>query len=206
VSEEDRKPADPAADEAPDEGSTPVSDSVDSSPTSSDPDEDLQSARASLEAQLEAAQKEANDIKERWLRSAADLENFRKRAAKEREEVQKFGNERLLRDFLPIYDDLERALNAAGGAEGEAVEQLRGGVDMVRKKFLQQLERHGVEGFSSVGEAFDPVKHEAIQQAHSNEVEAGRILDELQRGFMLQGRLLRPSMVVVSLGPEAAEA
>ena len=205
MSEEDRKDADVAPDEAP---SSPEAPSVDPQdpPVDPDPEEDLASARASLESQLEAARREAEDIKERWLRSAADLENFRRRAAKEREEIQKFANERLLRDFLPVYDDLERALGAVAGAEGEAVEQLRGGVDMVRKKFLQQLERHGVESFDSVGETFDPARHDAIQQAHSNEVEAGRILEELQRGFMLHGRLLRPSMVVVSLGPESAES
>lgn len=201
MSEEDREDADVAPGEA---ASSPAAPSEDPDPV--DPEADLSDARASLEAQLEAARAEAADIKERWLRSAADLENFRKRAAKEREEIQKFGNERILRDFLPVYDDLERALAAVAGAEGEAVEQLRGGVDMVRKKFLQQLERHGVEAFDSVGETFDPARHDAIQQGHSNEVEAGRILEELQRGFTLQGRLLRPSMVVVSLGPEPAES
>jgi len=166
---------------------------------------DLASARQDLEAQLEAARNEASEIKDRWMRAAADLENFRKRAAKEREELQKFANERLLRDFLPVFDDLERALGVLDTVEGGGAGPVRDGVEMVRKKFIQQLERHGVEPFDSVGEPFDPARHDAIQQAHSNEVEAGCILEELQRGFMLRGRLLRPAMVVVSLGPESAE-
>lgn len=160
---------------------------------------DLAEARDNLEAQLDAARKDAAEIKEKWLRSAADLENYRKRAAKDKEEVQKYANERLLRDFLPVFDDLERTLSALGAVEG-VDPQVTDGIELVRKKFLQQLERHGVESFDSVGETFDPARHDAIQQAHSHEVEAGLILEELQRGFLLQGRLLRPAMVVVSLG------
>jgi len=168
---------------------------------SDDAAQGLGEAREQLENHLEAARKEAAEIKERWLRAAADLENYRKRAGKEREELQKYGNEKLLRDFLPVYDDLQRALNAVDTTDNDAASQLQQGVDLVRKKFLQQLERHGVASFDSTGEAFDPARHDAIQQAHSNEVEAGRILEELQRGFMLNDRLLRPAMVVVSLGP-----
>lgn len=202
VSSENREDAEvtpPTGEDLPDR-STPDRADPDAAETGT-PEADLASAREGLEAQLEVAQREAADLKEKWLRAAADLENYRKRAAKEREDIQKFAIERLLRDFLPVYDDLERAVGALK-VETEDESHLRQGLDLVRKKFIQQLEKHGVEGFDSVGEGFDPNHHDAIQQAHSNEVEAGRILEELQRGFMLHGRLLRPAMVVVSLGPE----
>ncbi len=166
-------------------------------------DEDLAAARGRLEEQLAKVTTEAAELKDRWLRAAADLENYRRRAVKEREEIQKFAAERLLRDLLPVVDDLDRALESVAHEPGTEA-QLRDGVELVRKKFIQQLEKHGVEAFSSRGEVFDPAMHDAIQQAHSDDVEAGRVLQELQRGFRLNDRLLRPATVVVSLGPERA--
>lgn len=167
--------------------------------------EALISARKELEEALEQTQKEAAQLRDRWMRAAADLENYRRRAAKEREDVQRFGIEKLLRDFLPVVDDLERALSIAEGADNATAEQLLGGVRLVQKKFLSTLEKHGVTTFESKGEPFNPERHEAVQQAHSP-VAAGAVADQLQRGFLLHDRLLRPALVVVSLGPEGGEA
>lgn len=161
-------------------------------------------AKHELEDVLEQTRKEAESFREKWLRAAADLENYRKRAAREREDVQKFGNEKLLRDFLPVVDDLERGIEAVMNTdEAKAKEQMLDGVRLVRKKFIAQLERHGVTTFDAEGEVFDPALHEAVQQIPA-EIEAGRVVSQLQRGFKLNERLLRPAIVVVSLGPAAA--
>lgn len=165
--------------------------------------EALIGAKKELEDVLDQTQKEATSFRERWMRAAADLENYKKRASKEREEVQKFGNERLLKDLLPVLDDLDRAIEMIPAEADKAEMQLLDGVKLVRKKFLGQLEKHGVTTFDSRGEAFDPAQHEAVQQVHS-EHPAGAVATELQRGFMINGRLLRPAMVTVSLGPSAS--
>ncbi len=168
--------------------------------------ESLIAAKKELEQALEQTKKEAGNMRDRWMRSAADLENYRKRAAREREDAVKFGTEKLLRDFLPIVDDLDRALQMVSGDSEGPAKQLVEGMVMVQKKVLSQLKKNGAEAFSSQGETFDPAKHEAVQQAYSPEFEAGLVMQELQRGFMLHDRLLRPAMVVVSLGAEPAKA
>ena len=165
--------------------------------------EALIQAKKELEEAHEQTKKEMERLRERWMRAAADLENYKKRAAREREDTAKFSNERLLKDFLPIIDDMELAVAAAKSVEDKekAADQLMGGVELVLKKFVTQLEKHHVTTFEAVGEAFDPALHEAVQQEHTD-LEAGKVTRQLQRGFKLSERLLRPAMVVVSLGPE----
>lgn len=162
-------------------------------------------AKKELEEALEQTRKEAEQLRERWMRSAADLENHRRRAAKEREDIQKFGIEKLLKDFLPVIDDLDRAVQVidvqSEANVSDAAKQLLGGVQMVQKKFVSQLEKHGVTSFEARGESFNPERHEAVQQSHS-EFPSGAVAAELQRGFLIHDRLLRPALVVVSLGPE----
>lgn len=159
-------------------------------------------AKKELEEGLEQTKKECEHLRAKWLRSVADIENYKKRAAREREDTVKYGNERLLKDFLPIIDDLELGLEAAERVDDKekAADQLTDGVRMVVKKFIGQLGKHGVSTFDSKGETFDPNLHEAVQQVNSD-TDAGRVSQQLQRGFKLQERLLRPAMVVVSLGP-----
>jgi molecular chaperone GrpE len=171
-------------------------------PPAEDATSALMGAKSELDGVLKKTQDEAKQLKERWLRAAADLENYRKRAAREREEVVQFGNERLLKEFLPVLDDLDRSLDAAEQAGGEGADLLQG-LRMVSKKFLATLEKHGVSSFSAVGEAFDPARHEAVQQINSNEVPMGGVAMELRRGYLLNGRLIRPAMVAVSLGRES---
>lgn len=140
--------------------------------------------------------REANDMR---LRAAADLDNYKKRAAREREEIQKFGVEKLLGELIPVLDNFDRALAHAGG--GTDLESFSQGVAMTRRVFEETLGKFGVKGFSAVGEAFDPRLHEAIQQVESSEHPAGVVAQELVRGYLLHERLVRPALVAVSSGP-----
>ncbi|MGE6763885.1 nucleotide exchange factor GrpE [Corallococcus interemptor] len=158
-------------------------------------------ARETLE-RLKEAHERAKDFQDRAIRSAADLENYRKRAQKEKEDVQKFGVEKLLKDLLPVVDNLDRALDAA--SKSSDFDSFQKGVAMTRKSFEDSLARHGVKGFSAKGQPFDPRVHEAIQQVESADVPAGHVLFEVTRGFYLNDRLVRPAMVVVARAPEAA--
>jgi len=155
----------------------------------------------SLQAQLELSQtlgresqKKLEDVHDRWVRAVADLENYRKRSQKEREEVQKFGVEKLVKDLLPVLDNLDRALAAAA-----ADDPLVAGVKLVRSSFEQALARHGVKGFSALGQPFDPARHEALMQVPSGEVAPGTVALEHARGFTLHDRLIRPAMVGVAV-------
>ncbi|RKI63921.1 nucleotide exchange factor GrpE [Corallococcus sp. AB049A] len=158
-------------------------------------------ARETLE-RLKEAHERAKDFQDRAIRSAADLENYRKRAQKEKEDVQKFGVEKLLKDLLPVVDNMDRALDAA--SKSSDFDSFQKGVAMTRKSFEDSLARHGVKGFSAKGQPFDPRVHEAIQQVESADVPAGHVLFEVTRGFYLNDRLVRPAMVVVARAPEAA--
>jgi molecular chaperone GrpE len=156
---------------------------------------------ASLKAQVELSQalgretqKKLEDVHDRWVRAAADLENYRKRAQKEREDVQKFGVERLVKDLLPVMDNLDRALAAAA-----VDDPLVAGVKLVRASFEQALARHGVKSFSAMGQPFDPARHEALMQVPSAEAAPGTVVLEHARGFTLHERLVRPAMVGVSV-------
>jgi molecular chaperone GrpE len=157
----------------------------------------------SLRAQLELSQqlgretqKKLEDVHDRWVRAVADLENYRKRAQKERDEVQKFGVEKLVKDLLPVLDNLDRALAAAPPDD-----PLAAGVKLVRASFEQALSRHGVKGFSAMGQPFDPARHEALMQVPSADAAPGTVVLEHARGFMLHERLVRPAMVGVAVAP-----
>lgn len=136
------------------------------------------------------------DMHERLLRATADLENYKKRAAKEREEVQRFGIEKVLKDLLPVVDGLDRALSAATPDD-----PLSAGVKLVRASLEQALARNGVVGFSAMGQKFDPAYHEALLQVPTAEKPAGTVVLEHARGFKLNDRLLRPAMVGVAVEP-----
>ncbi|ACL67801.1 GrpE protein [Anaeromyxobacter dehalogenans 2CP-1] len=159
-----------------------------------------------LEAQLDLSQTKARETLERLkdehdrlLRAAADLENAKKRAARERDEVQKFGNERILKDLLPALDGLDRALAAA--PEDDVVAK---GVRMVRSTLEQALAKHGVKGFSAMGQPFDPAVHEALMQVPTADAAPGTVVLEHARGFTLNDRLVRPAMVGVAVAPPPA--
>lgn len=151
---------------------------------------------------LREAHERAKEAQERTVRAAADLENYRKRAQKEKEEVQRFGSEKLLKDLLPVLDNLDRALDAA--AKSPDIDSFQKGVAMTRKSFEDTLARHGVKSFSARGQPFDPRLHEAIQQVETADVPANHVLHEVVRGFFLNERLVRPALVVVARAPSEA--
>jgi molecular chaperone GrpE len=158
-------------------------------------------AENSLKSQMETAEQKAKDAHERMLRVAADADNIRKRAIKERNDAIKYGQENMLRDFLPVIDNLDRSLvHVPKDSDDPALETLRQGVEMVRHQFVTVLEEYNVKGFDSVGKAFDPALHEAISRQPDEHAEPDTILSEMHRGYMLHDRLLRPALVVVA-GP-----
>jgi len=148
--------------------------------------------------QLMQRLQEANDLR---LRAIADLDNYKKRAAREREEVQRFGIEKLLTELLPVLDNLDRALETATTGQSNDFDSFVEGVRMNRRLFEDTLARFGVKGFSAVGETFDPRFHEALQQVESAEHPANVVVQEVVRGYTLHDRLVRPAMVIVSAGP-----
>lgn len=158
--------------------------------------------RAELELSQEQARKvfaQLKDEHERLLRTAADLENTRKRAAREKDEAVRHGNERLVKELLPALDALERAL-AAAPPDGP----LAAGVELTRRLFEEALARFGVKGFSACGERFDPRLHEALMTVQTAGAAPGTVLEEQHRGFLLHDRLLRPAAVVVAMAPADA--
>jgi len=168
--------------------------------------EEVKALRAMLEestARAAQTQERLKETHERYVRSAADFENFKKRATKDREDTVKYGTERILKEFLLVSDNLERALASGGDAAA-----LQTGLKLVLKGFADTLGKFGVTSFSAVGQPFDPTRHEALMQAESAEVPAGSVVSEMVKGYMLHERLLRPAAVVVSRGkPEpVAEA
>lgn len=169
----------------------------------------------SLAAQLDLSQEKGRETMERlkethdrYLRAAAELENYRKRAQKERDEVLKYGNEKLLKDLFPVVDNLDRALAAAtGAAEADsartAEDPLVKGVKLVRASLESALAKHGVTSFSALGQPFDPAKHEALLQVATADAAPGTVVLEHARGFLLNERLARPAMVGVAKPPDA---
>ncbi len=153
-----------------------------------------------LRRQLEAKTLEAKENYDRLLRQAADIENYKKRAGRDKADAIRYGNESLVRDLLPVLDNLERALDyAKGGGDGHPLLE---GIDMVRKSLLDTLTRHGVNPIAALGERFDPAKHEAVAQLESREHDPNTVVEEHQKGYYLADRLLRPAQVVVSKAPE----
>src|SRR5215813_6508522 len=159
---------------------------------------DLAARVAALEGELEAAREEARQANERWIRERADGENLKKRAARERSETARFGTEALVRDLLPVVDNLERAVQAAqGGGNGQPLAE---GVALVLKALTDVLARHGVTRVDTQGARFDPSHHEAVAHVESAEHAANSVIEEHQAGYRLHDRLLRPALVSVSKG------
>ncbi|MBI98194.1 MAG: nucleotide exchange factor GrpE [Verrucomicrobiales bacterium] len=150
---------------------------------------------------MDEARAEISDLSERLLRLQADFENFRKRAQREKDEARQFANQSLIEKQLPILDNFEMALAAAKDADPA----LRDGVQMIYDQLLGILRDSGVETIDATGEDFDPNLHEAISQQETTEAEPGTVVEQVQRGYRLHERLVRPARVVVAKAPEAAE-
>jgi molecular chaperone GrpE len=152
-----------------------------------------------LEEEVARWENEAKAAEDRFVRERAELENFKKRTAREREESIRYGNETLLRDLLPVLDNLERALDHANtGGNGQPLLE---GVNLVLGGFLDVLGRHGVKTIVALGELFDPSRHEAMEQVESDEHKPNTVVREHQKGYVLHDRLIRPALVGVSKPP-----
>lgn len=149
-----------------------------------------------LRAELEAAREEARRNYDQMLREAAETENYKKRVAREKRDAIRYANEALVRDLLPVIDDLERAVEHARG-EGDAG-ALRDGIELVLKGCLEALQKHGVTRVTAKGQPFDPEKHEAYAHIETDEYEANMVMDEVRHGYYLADRLLRASLVSVA--------
>jgi molecular chaperone GrpE len=156
-------------------------------------------AKQELQEVLGQTQKEAKDMFDRLTRVSADFENYKKRVGREKDDAIKFGNEKLMKELLPVLDNMKRALQSAPAEAGAFVD----GVRLVAKTFEDALAKFGVQGFDSQGFTFDPQKHEAIGSRADANVPAQHVCEEYQRGYMLHDRLLRPALVIVSSGPAA---
>jgi molecular chaperone GrpE len=153
-----------------------------------------------LKKKLEEKEKEAKENYDRLLRTAADFENYKKRAAREKEDWTKFANEDLIRAILPFIDNLERAVNHAQKIADTGV--LVEGVQLTLQQLLQALNKFGLSSFESVGKPFDPAMHEAMLVVETDKHEPNQVVEEFQKGYLLNDRLLRPATVSVSKPPE----
>ena len=151
-----------------------------------------------VSAELEA-------LREKYLRLSADFDNYKKRLAKEKQEILDFGSAQKLKELLFVLDNIERAIELSEESHGEKTDFVAflDGIKLVHSQFLAGLGNFGVTAIdSSEGTGFDPSYHEAVYKEHSETYESGTIISEVQKGYLLNGRLLRPSMVSVSQGPE----
>jgi molecular chaperone GrpE len=141
---------------------------------------------------------------ERYLRLAAEFENYKRLAQRDQREYARFANETLLKDLLPIVDNLERAIRFAKDSPNKG--GLMQGVELTLKQFSETLDKYGVKRISSIGERFDPSRHEAVARVDSRNAPEATVLEEHQPGYLLHERILRPSMVTVAAAPSARES
>ena len=183
------------------------------------PNPELEAALKEAEASLEAREKataapegsgdelavQLKETEDRLLRLLADFENFKRRALKERTDANQYGHQNLVKDLLSTVDNLDRAIDHARESEGEDFENLLQGVELMQRELMTALGKHGVVRIEAVGKAFDPAVHEAMAQAPDGSVAPNTVIEELQTGYMLRDRLLRPTRVIVTRAPDEAE-
>ena len=152
--------------------------------------------------ELAAVTAERDEYRDRFMRALADAENSRKRADKDRREADNYGGSKMARDLLPVYDNMKRAVEAAGDEQKEAAAALIEGVELTMRELLNVFKKHGIQPISpQVGDRFDPQLHQAMFEAPLPGTKAGDIIQVSAEGFMLHDRLLRPSQVGVSSTP-----
>jgi molecular chaperone GrpE len=153
--------------------------------------EEAEDAKADLEAEF-------NNLQQRFLRLTADFDNYRRRTRQENAEIRRTANERLLLDIIPIIDNFERALNAA---KKELPENIITGIEMIYRQLHNLLSQEGVEPVESVGKPFDPVYQDAFERIETTEYPEGTVTAEVQKGYLLHGKVLRPALVIVAKKP-----
>ena len=164
---------------------------------------------ADLKAALSAAEQAGKEHEDRFMRLYAEFENYKKRSSREAREYRKFANEALIKEMLPVIDNLERAIQSSLGQENQK-EGLNScileGVSMTLSEILKVMDRFHVKPVEALGKSFDPNFHEAVGQEESDEVDDNTVIREYQKGYLLHDRLIRPAMVVVSRGKPASAA
>jgi len=160
-----------------------------------EPPRDEGAAPAAIEDAVAALQQERNTLHDRLLRTAAEFDNYRKRVDRERRELSEFAAADVILELLPIIDNFERALQAPAPPEAE---NFRTGIEIIHRQMLDVLRKRGVKPIEALGTDFDPNFHQAVIHEPSAEHREGQVMQELQRGYMLGERLLRPAMVKVA--------
>jgi len=152
---------------------------------------------------LKAEAGKAKHYYDQWVRAAADLENYKKRAARERHDAIRFANEALIEKLIPVLDNFDSALAATSAANDASVQSLQTGINMIYQQLKTALSEAGLEEIDASNKPFDPNWHEALSQQPSSEVPEGHVLQQLRKGYKLRERLLRPAGVVVAKKPAA---
>ena len=150
-----------------------------------------------MEAKLKSKEQEAEENYDRLLRVSAEFENYKKRSTREMDEFRKFANQSLIKEMLSVVDNLELAINSASGQK--AIDKgLLQGLEMTHKEILKVFEKFNVKPIEAMGQTFDPAFHEAVMQEENDDVDNNTVINELQKGYLIHDRLLRPAMVVVA--------
>jgi molecular chaperone GrpE len=172
----------------------------DDNPTNGAFDEQDRQTVSPLQDALDAKTREVEELQNRNLRLMAEFDNARKRAAREREDYVRFANESFLRELFPVLDNFDRALQAAKGDPGSAA--VTAGIELIQRELLRVLEKFGAVPFQSVGQPFDPERHEAVARVPTTDQPEMTVVAETARGYLLNGRVLRPAMVTVAVPPD----
>lgn len=151
-----------------------------------------------IQDELASKKQELHSLNDRYLRLAAEFENYKRRASREQKDIATYANEKLLKELLPTIDSLERAIIHCGH-EQPSLDSLLQGVELTLKQFLDTLSKLGVSQIASIGEQFDPTRHQAVAQVESTTVPPNSVVEEYQKGYFLHERILRPAMVTVAM-------
>ena len=150
-----------------------------------------------IQVELETAKQEAKEAYDRFLRVSAEFENYKKRSVREMDDFRKYANQSLIKEMLAVVDNLERALNSSNGNSSND-KCMADGVNLTLKEILKVFEKFNVKPIESIGQPFDPTFHQAMMQEETDDYPENTVITELQKGYMIHDRLLRPSMVVVA--------
>jgi len=170
--------------------------------TPSDGDAEVQAADEEPASKLQAAQRQAQENYDRLLRVSAEFDNYKKRTAREMQDVIKYANEKMAKELLTVVDNLERAIEAAGAGYADDDPMVKG-IHLTLSEVLKILERHKVKPVKALGEPFDPTYHQAMMQEEVADQAPNTVVREMQKGYTIHERLLRPAMVVVSKAKQA---
>ncbi len=160
---------------------------------------EIEAGGASVQSELAVKSEECKALNDKYIRLAAEFDNYKRLSQRDQRDQIRFGNEQLLKELLPVVDNMERAINAARTNGGDAA--LIQGVELTLKQLSGALTKFGVQAIETAGQEFDPSAHQAVSYGPSDDVPANRVLDEFQKGYRLHDRILRAAMVSVSSGP-----